>query len=44
MACYRMHAAQGRNEPALSTLRNVYARFNEGFDTGDLIEARDLLR
>jgi len=44
IASYRMHAARGRNEPALSTLRAVYARFTEGFDTGDLIEARELLR
>ena len=40
---YRLLAAQGRGEPALSMLRAIFGRFTEGFTTGDLTEAHALL-
>jgi DNA-binding winged helix-turn-helix (wHTH) protein/tetratricopeptide (TPR) repeat protein len=39
----RLHAAQGRDLAARATLARLYATFDEGFETKDLLEARRLL-
>jgi predicted ATPase len=39
----RLRMAQGRGVDAKSMLQDVYNRFTEGFDTADLLVARDLL-
>jgi adenylate cyclase len=39
----RLWQSQGRTAEAFALLEPVYARFSEGFDTLDLIEARELL-
>ncbi len=39
----RLWQSQGRTAEALALLEPVYTRFTEGFDTLDLIEARELL-
>ncbi|HEY8768007.1 MAG TPA: adenylate cyclase, partial [Dehalococcoidia bacterium] len=39
----RLWQSQGRTAEGLALLEPVYARFTEGFDTLDLIEARELL-
>ncbi len=43
MSLARLWQAQGRGERADQLLRPIYASFTEGFDTADLIEARQLL-
>jgi predicted ATPase len=43
MSLYRLWQQQGRSEQAHTLLAEVYARFTEGFDTPDLIEAQILL-
>jgi len=40
----RLWAGQGRREDAYQTLGAVYTWFTEGFDTPDLINARELLK
>ena len=39
----RLRMADGEPEAAARTLRPVYDTFTEGFDTADLVEARELL-
>jgi len=39
----RVLAAGGKRDDARSTLADVYGWFTEGFDTGDLREAKGLL-
>jgi predicted ATPase len=39
----RLLASQGRREKARAMLAEIYGWFTEGFDTGDLIDARALL-
>ena len=39
----RRRMADGEPEAAAQTLRTVYDTFTEGFDTADLVEARELL-
>ena len=39
----RLRMAEGEPEAAARTLRPVYDTFTEGFDTADLVEARELL-
>ncbi len=43
MSLARLWQAQGKGEQANQLLRPIYAWFTEGFDTADLIEARQLL-
>jgi predicted ATPase/DNA-binding winged helix-turn-helix (wHTH) protein len=38
-----LHRAQGRSDDAIACLQPVYDRFTEGFDTADLIAAKQLL-
>jgi predicted ATPase len=40
----RMRIRQGRHDEGKRTLASVYDRFTEGFETIDLVEARDLLQ
>jgi predicted ATPase len=40
----RLLASQGRREEARAMLAEIYGWFTEGFDTGDLIDARALLK
>jgi predicted ATPase/DNA-binding winged helix-turn-helix (wHTH) protein len=44
MSLARLKRAQGRATEASTLLGAVYNRFREGFETADLIRARDLLR
>jgi predicted ATPase/DNA-binding winged helix-turn-helix (wHTH) protein len=39
----RLRVTQGRHDEARQTLRPVYDRFTEGFDTRDLVTAKNLL-
>ena len=39
----RLWSQQGREEEALTALRELCGRFDEGFDTADLTEARQLV-
>jgi hypothetical protein len=39
-----MRIRQGRHDEGRRTLASVYDRFTEGFETIDLVEARDLLQ
>ncbi|WP_331376049.1 AAA family ATPase [Sinorhizobium chiapasense] len=39
----RLYLDQGRNQEALELLAPIYAWFTEGFDTGDLVEAKALI-
>jgi adenylate cyclase len=43
LGLYGVLDAQGRGSEAIDDLRSVYGRFTEGFDTGDLIDARSVL-
>jgi adenylate cyclase len=43
MSLARLHRENGRGGPAHDLLRTSYERFEEGFDTPDLRDARDLL-
>ncbi len=43
MSLARLWAGQGRKAEASELLSGIYGRFTEGFDTGDLREARGLL-
>jgi adenylate cyclase len=43
LALHRVLDAQGRSLEVIEDLRQVYSRFTEGFDTGDLVEARETL-
>jgi tetratricopeptide (TPR) repeat protein len=43
MSLARLHRENGRGGLTCDLLRSVYARFEEGFDTPDLRDARDLL-
>ncbi len=43
LARHRILDLQGRSGEAIEDLRHVYARFTEGFDTGDLVETRAVL-
>ena len=43
MTLARLRARQGRHEDAHQLLSSVYAQFTEGFETGDLKAARQLL-
>jgi predicted ATPase len=43
MAIARLRIGQGRQEEGRDLLAEVYGRFEEGFETADLIEARGLL-
>jgi predicted ATPase len=42
-ALARLRARQGRHADARSVLRDVYLRFDEGFETADLMDAKRLL-
>ena len=39
----RLLSGRGETKPALESLRDIYDRFTEGFDTADLSTARDLI-
>jgi class 3 adenylate cyclase/tetratricopeptide (TPR) repeat protein len=39
----RLFAGQGAKERALVSLKSIYGRFTEGFETADLVAARDLI-
>ncbi|MCA1583411.1 MAG: protein kinase [Acidobacteria bacterium] len=43
MSLCRLVATQGRGDEGRAALEEVYTRFTEGFDTGDLVEARRML-
>ena len=43
MAIARLRMGQGRREEGRGLLAEIYGRFDEGFETADLIEARKLL-
>jgi hypothetical protein len=43
MSLARLWDAQGRREPARKLLEDTYGAFTEGFDTRDLVAARELL-
>jgi predicted ATPase len=43
MSLSRLHGMQGNKDTAAAVLRPLYEAFTEGFDTADLIEARQLL-
>jgi predicted ATPase len=43
MSIARFWASAGRPENGIASLRETYATFTEGFDTPDLVEARQLL-
>jgi predicted ATPase len=43
MSLARLHRENGRGGLTCDLLRSVYERFEEGFDTPDLRDARDLL-
>jgi hypothetical protein len=43
MALGRLLQKQGKKEEAREMLSGIYGWFTEGFDTKDLIEAKDLL-
>ena len=40
----RLYVRRGRESEARDLLAPVYAAFNEGFDTPDLVEAKSLLQ
>ena len=39
----RLLSERGETKPALESLRHIYDRFTEGFDTADLATARNLI-
>ncbi len=43
MSLARLWQRQARSSDAYALLAATYARFTEGFDTDDLVQARDLL-
>jgi class 3 adenylate cyclase/tetratricopeptide (TPR) repeat protein len=43
MSLYRLRCERGESAAELALVRDVYRRFDEGFDTRDLMEARELL-
>jgi adenylate cyclase len=43
LALHRVLSQQGRAGEVIDELRTAYASFSEGFETGDLVEARDIL-
>ena len=43
MSLCRLWHGQGKSAEAHEILSEVYGRFEEGFDTVDLLEARELL-
>jgi predicted ATPase/DNA-binding winged helix-turn-helix (wHTH) protein len=43
IALARLRARQSRHDEARSVLREAYRRFDEGFDTADLVDAKRLL-
>jgi predicted ATPase len=43
LSLYRLQASRGRQANAISRLRNVFARFDQGFGTTDLLEASKIL-
>ena len=44
MSLARLLSKQGRREEARTMLADIYGWFTEGFDTGDLIDAKALLK
>jgi hypothetical protein len=43
LSLYRLQASRGRQADAISGLKTVFARFDQGFGSTDLLEASKIL-